>query len=124
MRGKLFIAVFVLVAAVAVVTAAGAGKVGNGSSTGSGSVFLSNPVQSLGDESLTDQKDSEWIADVLQHEQRLALVLGAHLIDRLLEQGIYMTPSNGLHWIISTAHTERDVAALIEATDRACTDLA
>ncbi|MDX6299380.1 MAG: zinc metalloprotease ZmpB [Nocardioidaceae bacterium] len=30
-----------------------------GSSTGTGSVFVSNPVQSLGDESLTDQKDAD-----------------------------------------------------------------
>src|SRR3954451_20212591 len=30
-----------------------------GGSTGTGSVFVSNPVQSLGDESLTDQKDSD-----------------------------------------------------------------
>jgi hypothetical protein len=35
-----------------------------------------------------------------------------------------MTPSNGLHWIISTAHSEKDVAVLIEAADLACTDLA
>jgi hypothetical protein len=59
MRGRLFIAVLVVMAAVAVVATAGAGKVGNGSSTGSGTVFLPNPVQSLGDESLTDQKDSD-----------------------------------------------------------------
>jgi zinc metalloprotease ZmpB len=38
---------------------AAAGKTGNGSSTGVGSVFVSNPVQSLGDETLTDQKDSD-----------------------------------------------------------------
>jgi len=31
-----------------------------------------------------------------------------------------MTPSNGLHWIISTVHTEADVAALIEAADHSC----
>ena len=43
----------------------------------------------------------------------------SRFVHRLLEQGIYMTPSNGLHWIISTAHTERDVAALIEAADQA-----
>ncbi len=30
-----------------------------GGSTGTGSVFVSNPVQSLGDESLTDQKDAD-----------------------------------------------------------------
>jgi glutamate-1-semialdehyde aminotransferase len=33
-----------------------------------------------------------------------------------------MTPSNGLHWIISTAHTEKDVETLLEAADQACTD--
>src|SRR4029079_1702738 len=32
---------------------------GNGSSVGSAQVFVPNPVQSLGDESLTDQKDSD-----------------------------------------------------------------
>jgi glutamate-1-semialdehyde 2,1-aminomutase len=41
----------------------------------------------------------------------------------LLERGIYMTPSNGLHWIISTAHTEADLAALVEAADQACMHL-
>ena len=47
----------------------------------------------------------------------------SRFVHRLLERGIYMTPSNGLHWIISTAHTEADVAALVEAADQACTDL-
>ena len=50
--------------------------------------------------------------------------LYSRFVHRLLERGIYMTPSNGLHWIISTAHTENDVAALIEAADRACAGLA
>ena len=59
MRSRFLIAATVLAAAVAVVAVAGAGKTGNGSSTGSGTVFLSNPVQNLGDESLTDQKDSD-----------------------------------------------------------------
>ena len=59
MRSRFLIAATVLVAAVAVVAVAGAGKTGNGSSTGSGTVFLPNPVQSLGDESLTDQKDAD-----------------------------------------------------------------
>src|SRR5262249_17672694 len=36
-----------------------AAKPGSGSSTGVGSVFVSNPVQSLGDETLTDQTDSD-----------------------------------------------------------------
>jgi glutamate-1-semialdehyde 2,1-aminomutase len=47
----------------------------------------------------------------------------SRFVHRLLERGIYMTPSNGLHWIISTAHTEADVAALVEAADQACADL-
>jgi zinc metalloprotease ZmpB len=37
---------------------AGATKGGSGSSTGTGRVFMVNPVQSSGDESLTDQDDS------------------------------------------------------------------
>lgn len=49
--------------------------------------------------------------------------LYSRFVHRLLDHGIYMTPSNGLHWIISTAHTEKDVATLIEAADRACIDL-
>jgi glutamate-1-semialdehyde 2,1-aminomutase len=50
--------------------------------------------------------------------------LYSRFVQRLLEHGIYTTPSNGLHWIISTAHTEGDVAMLIEAADQACSDLA
>ena len=46
----------------------------------------------------------------------------SRFVHRLLERGIYMTPSNGLHWIISTAHSENDVEALLEAADQACTD--
>ena len=49
--------------------------------------------------------------------------LYSRFVHRLLDHGIYMTPSNGLHWIISTAHTEQDVAALIEAAEQACIDL-
>jgi glutamate-1-semialdehyde 2,1-aminomutase len=48
----------------------------------------------------------------------------SRFVHRLLERGIYMTPSNGLHWIISTAHTKADVAALLEAADQACRKLA
>jgi glutamate-1-semialdehyde 2,1-aminomutase len=48
----------------------------------------------------------------------------SHFVHRLLDHGIYMTPSNGLHWIISTAHTDKDIASLVEAADRACADLA
>jgi glutamate-1-semialdehyde 2,1-aminomutase len=48
----------------------------------------------------------------------------SRFVHRLLDNGIYMTPSNGLHWIISTAHRDEDIALLIEAVDRACVDLA
>jgi len=53
---------FVLAATAAVLLVVGpasAKKPGSGGSTGIGSVFVPNPVQSLGDETLTDQKDSD-----------------------------------------------------------------
>lgn len=48
----------------------------------------------------------------------------SRFVHRLLDLGIYMTPSNGLHWIISTAHTEADVERLMKAADQACAELA
>ena len=48
----------------------------------------------------------------------------SRFVHLLLARGIYMTPSNGLHWIICTAHTERDVQKLIEAADSTCAELA
>ena len=59
MRVKLFFGMFAVVVVVAFAAVAAAGKVGNGSSLGSAQVFVPNPVSSLGDESLTDQKDSD-----------------------------------------------------------------
>jgi glutamate-1-semialdehyde 2,1-aminomutase len=47
----------------------------------------------------------------------------SRFIQLLLDRGIYMTASNGLHWIISTAHSEADVAELIDAADQACVEL-
>jgi glutamate-1-semialdehyde 2,1-aminomutase len=41
----------------------------------------------------------------------------------LLDRGIYMTPSNGLHWIISSAHTPQDVETLLAAADEVCAGL-
>ncbi len=60
MRKKL--PVFLALLALAVVPATGvasAAKPGPGTGTGAGSVFVPNPVQSLGNESLTDQKDAD-----------------------------------------------------------------
>jgi hypothetical protein len=54
----LFLAMFALAAVWAAGTASAA-KPGPGSSTGVGQVFVPNPVQSLGNESLTDQKDAD-----------------------------------------------------------------
>src|SRR6476660_3624577 len=59
MRVKVVFSIFALFAVIAFATVASAGKVGNGSSVGSAQVFVPNPVSSLGDESLTDQKDSD-----------------------------------------------------------------
>jgi len=59
MRSRLLISTIVLAACAAIVTVADATKPGSGSSTGSAMVFVPNPVQSLGDESLTDQKDAD-----------------------------------------------------------------
>src|SRR5689334_11684036 len=53
----LLLAVTALVAGTG--ASARAASPGPGSSTGAGSVFVPNPVQSLGNESLTDQKDAD-----------------------------------------------------------------
>jgi glutamate-1-semialdehyde 2,1-aminomutase len=47
----------------------------------------------------------------------------SYFVHLLLERGIYMTPSNGLHWIISTAHKQADIEQLIVAADDACVAL-
>ncbi len=47
----------------------------------------------------------------------------SRFVHGLLERGIYMTPSNGLHWIISTAHTKEDVGTLLSAADEVCAEL-
>jgi glutamate-1-semialdehyde 2,1-aminomutase len=48
----------------------------------------------------------------------------SRFVQLLLDRGIYMTPSNGLHWIISTAHTQADIDKLLRAADQACAELA
>jgi glutamate-1-semialdehyde 2,1-aminomutase len=47
----------------------------------------------------------------------------SRFIHGLLDRGIYMTPSNGLHWIISTAHSVQDVEVLLAAADEVCAEL-
>jgi zinc metalloprotease ZmpB len=53
---------FVFVLLVLVSGTAHAGKAGPGSSTGTGRVFFPNPVASLQDQTLTDQKDADYAA--------------------------------------------------------------
>jgi glutamate-1-semialdehyde 2,1-aminomutase len=48
----------------------------------------------------------------------------SRFVHGLLDRGIYMTPSNGLHWIISTAHSMPDVEALLGAADEVSAELA
>ena len=51
-----------LLAVAVFAVAAGAGKPGNGATTGQGRVFFPNPVASEQDQSLTDQKDADYAA--------------------------------------------------------------
>jgi glutamate-1-semialdehyde 2,1-aminomutase len=67
--------------------------------------------------------DRDGIHDYRDYCAYADTALYSRFVHRLLEHGIYMTPSNGLHWIISTAHTDQDVAALIAAADHACAEL-
>jgi glutamate-1-semialdehyde 2,1-aminomutase len=48
----------------------------------------------------------------------------SRFVHGLLDRGIYMTPSNGLHWIISTAHAMQDIDALLRAADEVCSEMA
>jgi hypothetical protein len=59
LRSRPLALVAALALAAVVVAAATAAKPPSGSSTGTGSVFVTNPVESLGIETLTDQKDSD-----------------------------------------------------------------
>lgn len=68
--------------------------------------------------------DQDAIHDYRDYCKYVDTKLYSRFVQRLLDRGIYMTPSNGLHWIISTAHTEADVEALLNAADEACLDLA
>jgi hypothetical protein len=73
---------FFLLATAALVTAsatsAAAASTGPVGSTGTGTVFVPNPVQSLGDESLTDQKDADAaVPAAAYHDVRLTNLDGS-----------------------------------------------
>jgi glutamate-1-semialdehyde 2,1-aminomutase len=66
-------------------------------------------------DAIRDYRDYCQYADTMKYSR---------FVHGLLDRGIYMTPSNGLHWIISTAHTMHDVEALLSAADEVCVSLA
>ena len=68
--------------------------------------------------------DRDAIHDYRDYCKYVDAKLYSRFVHRLLDRGIYMTPSNGLHWIISTAHTEADMQVFLEAADEACGGLA
>jgi glutamate-1-semialdehyde 2,1-aminomutase len=47
----------------------------------------------------------------------------SRFVHGLLDRGVYMTPSNGLHWILSTAHSLQDVETLLAAADDVCAEI-
>jgi glutamate-1-semialdehyde 2,1-aminomutase len=47
----------------------------------------------------------------------------SRFVHGLLDRGIYMTPSNGLHWIISAAHTRQDIEALLASAEDVCAEI-
>jgi len=61
-RSLLSVSLLVMLLSLVLVGGASAGKIGPGTSTGTGQVFLPNPVAFLGDQSLTDQKDANYAA--------------------------------------------------------------
>jgi glutamate-1-semialdehyde 2,1-aminomutase len=68
-----------------------------------------------GRQAIQDYRDYCQYADTARYSR---------FVHGLLDRGIYMTPSNGLHWIISTAHSMPDVEALLRAADEVCAELA
>jgi glutamate-1-semialdehyde 2,1-aminomutase len=102
--------------------------IGNAAITGLRDVFrrrnIKAIVQGFGPMFQIYFTDKESIRDYRDYCAHVDAARYSRFVHRLLELGIYMTPSNGLHWIISTVHTEADIAALIEAADRACVGLA
>ena len=63
-KGEIVKRAIVLAAVLALATASAAlaTKPGSGSSNGTARVFVPNPVQDLGDQTLTDQKDADYAA--------------------------------------------------------------
>jgi zinc metalloprotease ZmpB len=87
MRNKFLALAGAAVLGVVLVAAAFAAKPPSGSSTGTASVFVPNPVSSLGDESLTDQKDAaSAVPDTAYHDVTLTNLDGSGFL-----RGTYAT---------------------------------
>jgi glutamate-1-semialdehyde 2,1-aminomutase len=71
-------------------------------------------VHAIGVDAIHDYRDYCQYADTAKYSR---------FVHGLLDRGIYMTPSNGLHWIISTAHTMQDVETLLSAAGEVCAEL-
>src|SRR6267142_144119 len=68
-----------------------------------------------GRETIHDYRDYCQYADTAKYSR---------FVHGLLDSGIYMTPSHGLHWIISTAHATQDLETLVRAAVEVCAELA
>ena len=67
--------------------------------------------------------DREAIHDYRDYCAHVDAARYSRFVHLLLGEAIYMTPSNGLHWIISTAHSEADIRTLVRAADKVCARL-
>jgi glutamate-1-semialdehyde 2,1-aminomutase len=67
--------------------------------------------------------DRDAIHDYRDYGRYVDTARYARFVQGLLNHGIYMTPSNGLHWIITTAHAGDDVQSLIQAADLVCREM-
>ena len=67
--------------------------------------------------------DREGIYDYRDYCAYVDAARYARFVNHLIDDGIFMTPSNSLHWIISTAHSDQDIEIFLQAVDRACAKL-
>lgn len=101
--------------------------IGNAAITGLQEVFrrrhVNAVVQGLGPMFQIYFTDHDRIRNYRDYCRYVDTNLYSRFVHLLLQHGIYMTPSNGLHWIISTAHTEADVDTLVKTVDQVCSTL-
>ncbi|NDQ55502.1 MAG: aspartate aminotransferase family protein [Acidipila sp.] len=103
------------------------GRIGDAAIGGLRDIFARNKVravvQGFGPMFQIYFTDAPAIHDYRDYCAHVDAVRYSRFIYALLDRGIYMTPSNGLHWIITTAHTEANVAQLLAAANSACVEM-